>query len=170
MNAGQDPFDFSSPYTDVAVLYAAQPVEGFVCLELVREQIIPVCSPELLSRHSPESVEDLLRMPRIHCSIRPNEWPDWFATLGVTIASNSAEHEMSSRELAIHAAAAGLGVALGHAPLIDGSLEAGQLVVPYDHAMQSEHAYFLVTPAEKLLLPRVKALWEWASEVAACSH
>jgi LysR family glycine cleavage system transcriptional activator len=63
--------------------------------------------------------------------------------------------------LAIEAAAAGLGVALAPAALVDGDLASGRLVRLASAELSEPFAYYLVYPAPKADRAAVKAFRAW---------
>lgn len=95
------PVDFASGGPDVAIRvgplpgrrYAArQPRielqmvsdwQGVLADYLFEDALVPVCAPDLLRGRVVERPADLLDLPLIHTTSRPNAWPDWFRAHGV---------------------------------------------------------------------------------------
>jgi LysR family glycine cleavage system transcriptional activator len=69
--------------------------------------------------------------------------------------------------MAVQAAVAGHGVALGSALLVADDLAAGRLVRPFPHALHEEHTYFLVCLPEAAESPRVRMFRDWLREELA---
>ncbi len=63
--------------------------------------------------------------------------------------------------MAIDAAIAGLGVAITPRPFVEGELAARRLVVPFDRALPSGRAYFLVYPEPRAKDGKVAAFRDW---------
>src|SRR3546814_9883429 len=51
--------------------------------ELMRDEIVPACSPQMVAAQSITAPADLLRVPLVHLSSRPNAWRDWLAAHGL---------------------------------------------------------------------------------------
>ena len=65
--------------------------------------------------------------------------------------------------LAIEAAIAGHGIALGEASLVVDDLTNGRLIQPLsaDYPLQTEYAYYLIARQDSLSVPMVRAFREW---------
>ena len=63
--------------------------------------------------------------------------------------------------MVIQAAIAGIGVAVLPRFLVEDEVAAGRLTIPFDVAVRSDHAYYLVHPEEKSELPAVRAFRDW---------
>ena len=160
----QAPFDFSSADTDVAIEYSATKFSGYVSDFLMSEEVIAICSPQfhLLSRDLKTPV-DLDNCTLIHNTVQPDQWTWWKSELGLNTRHTGPNMRVSNRDAAIDAAAAGLGVALAHKPLVNGALLRKRVVSPFDVSVPIEFSYFLVTTDDRALLPRVKAFRNWIS-------
>lgn len=167
INATQKPWDFSSTLTDVAIVYLDQWPEGYETQLILREKIVPVCSPKLIEENDIHKPEDLAKLPLIHCTIHPDEWSQWFESQGLFTPSDTIVNDVTTRELAISAATAGLGVSLGHSPLIDDAIDNGQLVTPVGGYMDSPYSFYLITTQAKLSIPRVRKFWDWITHITS---
>lgn len=92
--------------------------------------VTPVCSPDFAARHGIEEAADLLRLPLIDSIPTIGVWSTWFRASGVADEAPSPAFAFENQSALYHGAAAGLGVALGSAPLIADMLEDGRLVRP----------------------------------------
>lgn len=139
------PFDFGTDTMQAAIHFGEEPWPGSEGVELMRETVVPVCSPAFLAQHQPETPADLARMPLLHLSTRPRQWQRWLAQQGV---ETGYVQSMSFDQFATaaQAAASGLGIALLPEFLIRNDLDRGDLVLASDHFMLSSERYFLVWP------------------------
>jgi len=120
--------DFSRQPVDVAVVHVPDQEMRKDDLILVREEVFPVCSPELkLKGYSSGSHCFLLQQE--HRDYPELEWRNWSAELGF-LPSNIETRVVrySSVSQAIGAAVGGAGLALGRFPLIESELNSGRLV------------------------------------------
>jgi len=100
--------------------------------ELFAETVFPVCSPTLLASEpalaDPTGLKRVRLLQEQHQSSPEMDWHAWFALLGLGAVPAGSIVGFSSYAPTIGAAAAGTGVALGRAPLIDFDLQSGRLV------------------------------------------
>lgn len=159
------PFLFSDGEFDAA-LYAGTAEQvaswpGTEATELLREDLVPVCSPALLGGRGPLPPQALTAFPLLQQSTRPRAWRDWFAAQGVEHPRDSAGPRYELFSMLAMAAAHGMGLALMPTLLIEAELARGELVVACDAPLRGERAYYLVTPERKAGDPLVTRLREW---------
>lgn len=159
------PFLFSDTGIDAA-LYAGTPAQlanwaGTRSIQLLREDLVPVCAPALLADGRPLGPEALAAMPLLQQSTRPLAWQQWFATLGVAapLALAGPRHELFSMTAA--AAAHGMGVALVPRLLVQAELASGALAVACDRLPPGERAYYLVLPERTTAKPALLQVCDW---------
>ena len=155
-------FDFNREQFDAAIHFGARDWQGVDYLELAREQVVPVCSPNLFAR-TPTAAEHLLELPLLHLESRPGAWEDWFE-----------HHDCSAGKLhgmlfdqfstMAEAAALGFGVALLPEFIATRAVTQGRLVRAFGKPMELPHRYYLVWP--KSIAPRAPLvrLINWLSE------
>ena len=174
------PFLFSDSTFDAA-LYAGTPEQvanwpGVQALRLLPEEVVPVCSPQLLERaaqasgrargtgraHRGVAPEVLAGMPLLQQSTRPAGWQQWFDAMGVAQAPRALDgprYELFS--LTAAAAVHGLGVALMPLMLIEAEMARGELVVACPRPLRGERDYYLVSPAQTPPSPVLAAFSAW---------
>lgn len=162
------PFMFADTPFDAA-LYAGTPEQmghwaGTRSVRLMAEEVVPVCSPQLLGALKYLSPEALSQQPLLQQSTRPGAWRQWFDAMGVAapLALAGPRYELFSMTAA--AAANGLGMALVPRLLIEPALARGELVVACAQALQSERAYYLVTPERSDERPVVRTFLDWLTQ------
>jgi len=163
--------DFGREDVDVAIRYGRGNWPGLRIEPLIRANLVPVCSPQLL--HGPLPLRepaDLLRHPLVH----DHDWPDdlwirWLKAAGVEVTKLRPALSFNYSNLMIQAALDGLGVALTEEALVKDDLAAGRLVKPFDVNLGgSDAGYFIVAPETSAERPKVKAFREWLlAEIAA---
>ncbi len=148
----QGVLDQSMQDMDVAILFCSdsdsQP-------RLLRERVVPVCSPAFLERHGPiEHAEQLCHLPLLTLTAEQGQpWMDWpklLAAHGVKRDSTQRELVFNNYPLLLQAATAGQGVALGWEGLCQEALSTGLLTSldAFSHATPSGYALIDVNPAE----------------------
>lgn len=154
------PFDFQIDSCDAAIHFGTDEWPGAELDLLMAEEVVPACSPAVLSQHAFSSPEDLLNSPLLHLVSRPNAWHQWFASHGVN-AGEVPGMTIDQFATAAQAAVAGLGVALLPTFLMQTELNRGELVVAYDTPITESGKYFLAWPTWKREFPPLKAFREW---------
>ena len=144
------PFMFSDTGMDAA-LYAGTPAQvsqwaGTEATKLFDEEVIPVCSPALLKKNKALTPEQLMQLPLLQQSTRPEAWRQWFDAQGVDAprAMAGSRYELFSMQVA--AARSGLGVSLMPSLFISAELKSGELVVACKRSMTGLRAYYLIEP------------------------
>ncbi len=161
-----DDLDLAGTDIDLAFRYGAAPPLGFTCDKLFDEVMTPVCALGFLESIGPVTrPEDLIGHRLITSAYHDDEWPQWFAAQGVTLAPGSERTVprllFDSRASMLQAASEGLGIALNRRPYGDHFLRQGTLVEPLDRPVTTGMAYYLVIPKRAETLPRVKSFRGW---------
>ncbi len=154
--------DFDRDPIDVAIRFGTGPWEGLHGEPLVETDCFPVCSPDLVAEGPPLArVEDLAAHCLIHVSQVPDAWKQWLAVAGAPDLEPAREVLYDHVGIALSAAEAGQGVALGTRFLCGSELESGRLVVPIDVVLRAPQTYHLVCPEAGPSDPRVTAFRDW---------
>ena len=138
-------------------------------LRLYDEDVIPVCSPDLLARalgkRKTLTGTQLAQLPLIQQSTRPDAWAQWFTAMGVpaTQARGGPRYELFSMSCA--AAANGMGVALVPRLLVESHLRQGTLVVAHPKVLPSNRHYFFIFPDHQELPVAVRQFKDWLQNV-----
>ena len=119
------PFIFTDTGFDAAIHFGSPEWPGASTSALFGEEMIPVCSPQLLPPAGCASAAELARLPLLHHSGRHDAWPRWFEHAGVRDVEVSAGARFELFSMLIEAALARLGVALVPRFLAQRELAAG---------------------------------------------
>lgn len=118
---------------------------------LLREEVLPLCSPDLLSRTPIRRPADLAGQTLLHDASPESEvdgadWANWLKTKRVKQVSVRGGVRFNQSALVIDAAVAGRGVALAKRTLAQNDLASGRLVSLFaDGAAPVRSAYHIVT-------------------------
>ena len=154
--------DFVKERIDVAVRFGHGSWPDAICDALMGEEIQVVCSPHLMKGEHPLTSHEALRFHRLlRHSTRPHGWDHWFRSVGVHYSKLQWGPNLEHFFMIIQAAIAGLGVALVPTYLVEDHLRSGTLVAPFADRVAGPGAYYLVTPAAKASLPRVRMFRDW---------
>ncbi len=171
-NAIDDTLDST---TDALIRWGAGDFPGLATTLLFKEEIFPVCAPDLVAGDNPlRSPEDLARATLLHLewsAAYPSwpSWPDWLKAAGAK--SVEARHGVwfNNMAMAIRAAAQGQGVALSSFAIAADELAAGRLVAPFSTSVRTPFGYYFLCRPEEAQAPRIKALRDFLVEEAALS-
>lgn len=131
-------------------------------VELLSEvEFTPLCSPVLLNKAGGiNEPADLLKVPLLHL-VEYEDWARWFALAGVEVPDPETGIIFSDMNLLLSATTAGQGVAMGDELTCGRALASGTLVRPFELAVQSMRAYYLVMEHQKSGNPIARVFAEW---------
>lgn len=154
--------DLPSDQVDLAIRMAPEACPGATWLELTRISLIPVCTPDFLTKITGTGGKiDLTDVPLIRVTAGSEDWETWFEMAGLEAPRSKGDIKVDTIELAIQAALRGLGVTLGRRPLVDAELENGNLVQLMGSPRQSRISYWLVGTDLTLERPETKQFRRW---------
>ncbi|MGY2259449.1 LysR family transcriptional regulator [Pseudomonas sp. SDO55104_S430] len=143
--------------SDAYILYLPQPCTEPDCLTLFEEALIPVCAPGLEVR----SLEDLGGFALLHRSADRNDWRYWLAANGGHSLDGFRHIPFNLDELALDAAARGLGVAMTDMTLAGESIERGVLHIPFGQALKTRGNYSLCLQPSAAAHPACGVVMQW---------
>ncbi|RJG13901.1 LysR family transcriptional regulator [Pseudomonas cavernicola] len=151
--------------SDAYILYLPEPSSDPTCLNLFEEALIPLCAPGLVSGTQPlESVEDLAHFPLIHRSTDKHDWKLWLAANGGLLLEDYRQIPFNLDELALDAAARGLGVAMTDMTLAQESIDRGVLVVPFGSPLKTKGVYSMYLQPSAALHPARSQIMQWFAQ------
>jgi DNA-binding transcriptional LysR family regulator len=158
-------FDFQLDQVDAAIHFGPATWPGAKLDFLMKETVVPACSPALLKTHSFRKPSDLLKAPLLHIVSRPDAWKHWLNAMGVEFEE---VHGMLVDQFAVAAQAAisGLGVALLPKFLIESEIAQGDLKVAINRPMESAERYYLAWPASREHYPPLQTFRAWIRDQA----
>ena len=159
--------DFDRGEADIGIRYGSGGYPNLETELLLREMVFPVCSPDLLRDQKKLPTGDFLNTVNLlhDDSADQNEalpgWKMWLRAASIDGVDWRKGPRFNQTVLAIEAAAAGLGVALAPAVLVEGDLASGRLVRLATAELSEPFAYYLVYPQEKADRAAVQAFRAW---------
>jgi LysR family glycine cleavage system transcriptional activator len=167
LKTGRALADFRREDVDVAIRFGAGGGNDTKSVFLLAEEVFPVASPTLVAPSlMPMSVADLRALPLLHdVDSHPAQpwlsWQGWLERAGVDSPTALRGLKFTDSIVLLSAAVAGLGVALGRGPNIEGLLARGQLVRLTRDSWKAAWSYRLVAPPANFSRPNVRAFVEW---------
>lgn len=165
--------DFDRDGVDIGLRYGPGGYAPLHFERIAAAQAFPVCSPAFRAAHAdrlgdPSGLAGLPLLTDETSLQSPGlpSWPNWFAAAGVAAAPGRGP-QFDSLHMALAAAVAGQGVALGLTPLVDEDLASGALVRLFETALPSPYAFWFVCRADRLRERKIRAFRDWILAEAA---
>jgi LysR family glycine cleavage system transcriptional activator len=139
---------------------------------LLKNEVFPACSPELLRRGPPlDTPADLRHHALLHDQAVDRDplvptWSMWLKAAGVDDAPASHGLSFSTNVLALEAAIAGHGVTLAYSTTAAADIAAGRLVRLFSLSLPDLFSYYIVTAPGALERPKVRAFRDWLRDEA----
>ena len=149
--------------SDAYILYLPEPSNDPASLILFEEALVPVCAPGVGPLNS---MDELVRFALLHRSADKQAWIDWLAANGGKSLEDYRHIPFNLDELALDAAARGLGVAMTDLTLAQESLDRGVLVVPFGQPLVTRGVYALCPQPSAALHPACAVVMEWFAQQA----
>jgi LysR family glycine cleavage system transcriptional activator len=176
LKTGRALADFRREDVDLAIRFGTGASGGTKSILLLAEDVFPVASPTLVSTSViPMQVADLRTLPLLHdVDAHPRQpwlsWQAWFERAGVESPTALRGLQFTDSIVLLSAAVAGLGVALGRGPNIEGLLARGQLMRLTPDSWRAAWSYHLVAPPVNFSRPNVRAFVDWIVAEARGNH
>lgn len=164
VSASDQAVDLVRERYDVAIRFGRGPFPGFHARKLVSLFMFPVCSPRLLEQTRLDSPHDLANaqlLADVYLAQGEPHWGDWLALAGAPEVDWRGGQQFSNVYLAIEAAIAGRGVALGERALVLDELATGRRVKPFDVELLSPFSQWILTLPEKADRPDIRRFRNW---------
>lgn len=171
INASMDITDFKDGEADLAIRYGNGNYPGLHVEPLLKESIIAVCSPTLLTESGKISPEDIAQLTVIYDDNSMEgdgapSWAMWQKAAGIEVVGGQRALHFNQTSLAIEAAIAGKGIALAKSSIAEGDIKAGRLARVFDAELPVNFAHYIVCPKQNLRIKNVKAFIDWIKEEA----
>jgi LysR family transcriptional regulator, glycine cleavage system transcriptional activator len=173
ISATDEVVDLTKGDFDLAIRYGTGHYSGLEVELLLKNEVFPACSPQLLANGPPlRTPHDLPAHLLIHDQAIERDplaptWSMWLMAAGVKRVPSAAGLSFNNIHLALDAAIAGRGVVLAHSTIAAGDLAAGRLVRLFSLALPDQFAYYIVTAPGALERPKVRAFRDWLRREAA---
>jgi LysR family transcriptional regulator of beta-lactamase len=148
--------DLAAEGLDFAIRFGEGDWHGVRAEEILTAPLTPLCTPRLAARL--ESPRDLSSLPLLR-SYRREEWPAWFAAVGVEPPSPSGP-VFDSLSLTVHAATQGVGVVLAPPVMFGRELHTRQLIQPFPTTVEAG-GYWLTSLRSRPMSGAMEAFRAW---------
>lgn len=157
---------------DVCIRFGAGHYPGLSVTRLSTEEVFPVASPALLARTPLRRASQLADHRLLHHDVMRDHpehvpWSRWLSPRAKRHVDAEAGPRFSHAHMALEAALAGQGVALGRTTLVADDLREKRLVAPLRRRVPSGLAYWFLSTREGAGEPRIIAFRTWLSRALA---
>ena len=164
VSTSQKSVDFTREDFDAALRYGIGGWPGLAQHKLFDDRLTPLASPALARKLKEPG--DLANVPLLDTDPDP-EWHVWLEQAGLARMPIRRGASFDSTRIALEAAAAGIGVALGDPLFAADQIAAGQLVQPFAAIATTRRAYWFVYPEPFAARPKIVAFRDWLAVEAA---
>ena len=158
VHSRSEPFDLVEEGIDVAIHFGANDWPGAKLSPLCPEDLIVVAAPALLEISPVREKRDILNMPLLHMTSRPQLWKVFQQSIPGSSGHVQVGSYFDRFSLVIAAATSGMGAAILPTYLIEPELASGALVRLASVRDGSEHNYYLATPPGRISPPAAQFL------------
>ena len=151
--------DFHGGEADLGIRYGASNWTDVEAVKLTDVAIFPVCAPKLIAGIATLKPEDLRNYDLLH-EDRKQWWAEWLTAAGVTGVEDW-RGTLFHNHLAIEAAEAGQGFALGDQILCTDALVEGWLKRPFNLDMKDHGSYWIVRAKGSKETAPARSFREW---------
>lgn len=155
------PADLTGGRLDASLEFSDGQRSDAACTLVLALELRPMASPAWIERHGKRLSARTPAAALIHQSTVPEAWPGWLAAAGLTLAPGPAGPRHDQMAMALHAALAGLGVALLPGFMSDDAVTAGQLLPLSSRGWRAPRAYYLAVPHSTSAMPAVATFSQW---------
>ena len=153
---------------DLEIRYGKGNWTDFSSDQLTWDQLVPVCSPQLLYQQNvPDEPDDLNGYTLLHVIGYEEGWGHWLKQLGHHTIDASQGIHFDSLMTAMEMAAHGHGIALSRSSLAAELLKSDRLIAPFNESIAAAESIFLVTPSNKPIQPHAQKFKDWLIQEAA---
>jgi LysR family glycine cleavage system transcriptional activator len=162
--------DLDRDDVDVAIRYGDGDHGDLHAERIARAVAFPVCSPQIAARYAdPAEIPAAMLLQDESSLVSPDlpTWEAWFGAAGVAHPAGLGGVLFRNSHMALAAALAGQGFALGLSPLVDLDLAEGRLVRPFELSLESPFGFWFVCRRDRLGETKIAAFRQWLFEEAA---
>lgn len=122
--------DLLKSEADIAIRFGDGNWSELVSEKLLEVSVQPIFPPQFLERYKLDTLEDLVTVPLVNMTSRPESWDDWFRSRNLVSKAENIFF-VDDYPAAIEASKS-LGAALAIMPVEKSLVDSGQVVAPYE--------------------------------------
>lgn len=171
LRASESQVNFDRQSIDAAIVSAIEPPSEYDSLLLAERELVPVCSPQLLTtRQLPLDPVAIQTFTLLHSLARPDVWHEWLGAAGYPQIRALSGLRFETSVMAFDAAVSGMGLAMGIRMLIEEELRSGMLAAPFAYVHTSNRRYYVIWPKGRVQRGAFRSFLEWVVDEAQTSN
>jgi LysR family glycine cleavage system transcriptional activator len=134
---------------DVLIKYCVQPPTNSVSIEILKENLVPICNPALV-RHA-EPLEQVIANPdiaRLHYRDM-SDWNDWSNQFGYAETTATQNLIFDDQHTILEATRSGQGIGMAERSLIQGDVERGRVCILSEQCLRPESSYKFIYKSDR---------------------
>lgn len=151
--------DFHKERYDIAIHYGDGAWPG--ARLLMRDGLVPVAAPQLLSGAALARKQDLSQFCWLHDSLRSSKWSQWLSACAAEGLDGRRHMTLQDTEATLTAAVEGLGIAMGHSVLVENDIRKGRLIEACAERMPLGAGYHLLQSKKAARNRAAQSLAAW---------
>ena len=164
--------NFAVDKVDLAVRFGAGKFPGLSAQPLISLSVFPVCSPRLMDNGRMREPGDVRHHFLLHDQSLAKDpscpsWTKWCSMNKVRGVETTRGPRVDHTYLAIDAAIAGRGIAMGRSALVADDIRAGRLVKPFEGSQETEYGYYIVRPEVARPARKIEVFTNWLQSQVA---
>ncbi len=156
-----------SDFADMGILWGLGEWDGFHATRLWVEKMVVVCSPDYLREHPINDAADLKGCSLLHVDDE-TRWQEWFINQELEALPSQTKLIPQEPHFQLSSTINGLGVALFPNSMVQGELERGALVNPFECTFDTSYAYHLGVPNGISMSPPAVVFKNWLLAQCGC--
>jgi LysR family glycine cleavage system transcriptional activator len=158
--------DFTKSNIDIGLRMGSGPWPDLNCIALMTDQLIPVCSLQLLEQGPAiDKPEDITNHTLLHDQDPNIQWNRWFKHFDIKTNKPLQGPRFSSSDILLNAAMSGQGIALVNAALAEKDISEGRLVQAIPQHLDLGNYYWMVTKLDIELNEKSKKFMSWIDSI-----
>ncbi len=160
-----DPDSASLGSEDVLIKYCLTPPENSMAVEILREKLVLICNPDLLS--SGDDLAHIIARPdiaRLHYRDM-SDWESWLEQFGYGGPTASQNLIFDDQHTILEAARSGQGIGMAERSLIQGDVARGRISILSDLCLQPKTSYKFIYKTERAAShPVIELFQKWLEQ------
>lgn len=168
--------NFSTNACDLAIRYGTGNFAGLYERLLFKENLIPVCTPEIMrSIKAAANTKQLMPQSLVHGTLLHSDtctanWRSWLKQNdALEVLPQARAVTFDSCMLCVEGAIAGMGVAVANKAYVQNELANGKLTALFDTQLTNENGWYIVYPPQNSAHEDIVKFEEWLFEQVATS-
>lgn len=163
--------DLQREGVDIGIQLGPPSQPGVVGVALMPEPLVCVCSQAFAQQQGPfDHPEQLLQVPLLQLSSRPQLWPQWFAHQGLRLESQMWGPGFEHFPMLVQAARADLGVALLPEFVVAEEMRDETLMTLFEPCTPGDATYYLCYRQHQATREPLASSLAWLQDIFAARH